>query len=122
MTEPQRDPRESFFKKFPLASLPQACRRSLHPLHHADVEGTAGLAFAAGEAGGGLDLQGVIMRADGGGDLALVGGGQVVELIHHSDVDIHGAGLTMAAVGTRAVVGLARGEGQHRGVILFAPS
>lgn len=46
-------------------------------------------------------------------------GGQIIELIDHGDIDARRTRLTVAAVGTLAVVGVAGGRGQNAGIILF---
>ena len=79
------------------------------------MEGTAGLAAGAV---GSRPFQRLIMGADRCRDLRLHGG-QIIELIDHGNIDARRTRLTVAAVGTLAVVGVAGGRGQNAGIILF---
>ena len=88
----------------------------LHPLDDRDAEGAPLLAVPAGDAVLRPGGEGLVVGPDGLGHLGLHHR-QVVELVHHGDVDALGAGGTVAAVGALAGVGVAGGAGQGAGVV-----
>ena len=81
------------------------------------MEGTAGLAATAADTVRSRPFQRLIMGTDRSRDLRLHGG-QIIELIDHGDIDARRTRLTVAAIGTLAVVGVAGGRGQNAGIIL----
>ena len=87
-----------------------------HALHHRHPKGTACLAAAAGDAVRGRGGQGAVVGLHRGGDLRLHGG-QIVELVHHGDINARRAGGAVAAVGALAAIGVVGRFGQHAGVV-----
>ena len=86
----------------------------LHPAFLLDSKGTAAFAVTAMETGIGFDAElGVVV----GGNF-IPGLGQVVILVHQTDIDACGAGLAVVAVDAGAGNGVS-GKCADDGVILF---
>lgn len=93
--------------------------RFFHPFHNPHAKRTAGFTAAAADAIRRRGGKAFIMGAQRGGNFRLHHS-QIVELIHHRDVDAGRAGRTVPTIGALPVISVLGRASQYAGVVFFS--
>lgn len=93
-------------------------RSFLHAVCDLDLEGAPGLAALAPDAGGSGGGELCVVVAEALRHLALLYG-KIIKLIHHGDIDVHGTGLAVSAIGALPEIRVQRGGSDDGSIILF---